>query len=71
LDKELEKGKTAVLIPSDLYEQIRDSVSEKGFSSVDDYVAYVLRVSEGKVSQGNAEEDDERVKNRLKALGYI
>jgi hypothetical protein len=67
--------KTAVMISEDLYEQLKEIIRGTGFSSVDDYVGYILRTQVGKnpeKQQGDlSEEDTEVVTSRLKALGYI
>lgn len=63
--------KKTVAIPADLYEQIRKSIEGKGFSTVDDYVAYFLRISFGKQPQKEEAGDDSKVIDQLKSLGYI
>ncbi|MGD0477839.1 MAG: CopG family transcriptional regulator [Nitrososphaerales archaeon] len=63
--------KKAVAIPEDLYEQIQGAIKGKGFSTVDDYVTYFLRISFGKQPQKEEEGDDSKVIDQLKALGYI
>ena len=63
----------AVMIGADLYNDLKGMISGTGFSSVDDYVTYLLRSQIGK-KKGNEElstEDSEIVTARLKALGYI
>jgi Arc/MetJ-type ribon-helix-helix transcriptional regulator len=70
MDKEL----MAISIPASLYKKIEEAIKGTEFASVPDYVTRVLRE---KLSQtaGPAEaftkEDEEKVKERLKALGYI
>jgi metal-responsive CopG/Arc/MetJ family transcriptional regulator len=61
----------AVMIESDLYEELQKIVKNSGFASVDDYIAYVLRSQVGKKSEELSIEDTEAVTSRLKALGYI
>jgi hypothetical protein len=63
--------KHQVLIPQDLYDLVRKLIEGKGFSTVDDYVTFVLRVNMGKKSSSNKQVDDENVMKQLKALGYI
>lgn len=70
-NQEEEQKKIAVKIDSDLYEELRKTVRESGFSSVDDYVNYVLRAQIGKKSEELSQADSEVVTSRLKALGYI
>jgi Arc/MetJ-type ribon-helix-helix transcriptional regulator len=68
---EASKGRTSILIDTDVYEQIRENIKGKGFSSVDDFVNYTLRVAIGKPSEELPKEDVEAVTARLKALGYL
>ena len=65
--------KREVKIPQDLYDDITKAVAGKGFSTVDDYVTYVLRITLGKKQAGTSDQqsDDENVMKQLKALGYI
>jgi len=67
---------TTVSIPVTLYNRIKKLIEETGFTSVSDYVTYVLREvvamhEESKRAEPFTEEDKERIKQRLKALGYI
>ena len=64
------KGK-AVLLPAELYSRIEERVKATGFSSTDDYVIFVLEEvlkDEEPVVSG---EEEEEVKKRLRALGYL
>ncbi len=69
MDKEL----TAVSIPSSLYRKIEETIKGTGVASVEDYVAKVLRekLSLAAPAEGFTKDDEEKVKERLKALGYI
>lgn len=58
-------------IPEELYREIEKSISGSGFSSVHDYVVYVLRVSLGNEPVEETKSDERTVENRLRALGYI
>ncbi|MGD8566278.1 MAG: CopG family transcriptional regulator [Candidatus Bathyarchaeota archaeon] len=66
---------TTVSIPTPLFNKIEERIKETGFTSVSSYVTYVLReiVTEKEVAPEEAftKEDEERVKARLRALGYI
>lgn len=68
--KELDRNKTVVSIPSPLAEKMK---SQQGFSSVGDYCAFVLRLA--LAEQGDKEEltksDEQKIKKKLKALGYL
>jgi len=73
MDKEGKKF-TTVSIPTPLFKKIEERIKGTGFTSVSSYVAYVLRevVSEEE-DEGEpfTKEDEERVKDRLRALGYL
>ncbi len=66
---------TTVSIPVPLAKKIEDRIKKTGFTSISDYVTYVLRevISnvEKKDKQAFSREDEERVKQRLKGLGYL
>jgi Arc/MetJ-type ribon-helix-helix transcriptional regulator len=68
-----EKEKFAeVLIPMSLFNKIEERIKGTGFSSVSSYVTYVLKevLSEEEV-ETFTKEDEEKIKARLRALGYI
>jgi hypothetical protein len=60
-----------VRIPKELHDEITKSLKGRGFSTVDEFVVYVLRVTMGKQSEHLEEEDTKTVADRLKRLGYI
>lgn len=75
-DRSRKRKYTTVSIPVTLYERIKRLIEGTGFSSVSDYVTYVLRevvaMHEAERSQEPfTEEDLERIKQRLRALGYL
>ena len=73
-ERKREKEKfTEVLIPTSLFEKVRERIKGTGFSSVSGYVTYVLRevLSEEEEEEVFSKEDEEKIKARLKALGYI
>ena len=67
--------RVAVYISRELYEKAKRFVEEQGgFSSVEELVEFVLReVLEAGADVGEhfSREDEEKVKERLRALGYI
>jgi Arc/MetJ-type ribon-helix-helix transcriptional regulator len=70
------RGKfTAVSIPVQLFDKIEEQIKGTGFPSVSSYVAYVLReVLAGTREKGEfpfTKDDQERVRRRLRALGYL
>ena len=65
---------TTVSIPTPLFRKIEKRIRDTGFTSVSSYVAYVLReiiAEEEEEEEPFSKEDKERVKDRLRALGYI
>jgi Arc/MetJ-type ribon-helix-helix transcriptional regulator len=71
------KKHTTVSIPRTLFKKIQERIQDTGFSSVSEYVTYVLREifaeeeTQQKKEQAFTPEDEKRVKDRLRALGYI
>jgi len=65
----------SVEIPESLYERVNARIKGTSFQTVSDYVAYALReklVREENVqASGYTKEEEEKVKDRLKALGYL
>ncbi len=68
---------TTVSIPKPLVEKIKERMKGTGFSSVSSYVTYVLRQvissieEEERSKQAFTKEEEEKVKQRLRDLGYI
>jgi len=72
--EEKEKKFTTVSIPTPLFKKIEERIKGTGFTSVSSYVTYVLReivAEEEETEEPFTKEDEERVKARLRALGYI
>ncbi len=70
MDKEL----TTVSIPTSLYKKIEEAIKGTESGSVADYIAKVLRESLTKEEPSTdvfTKDEEEKVKERLKALGYI
>ena len=70
MDKEL----TTVSIPTSLYMKIEEAIKGTEHGSVEAYIAKVLReslIKEGPSTDGISKDEEEKVKERLKALGYI
>jgi Arc/MetJ-type ribon-helix-helix transcriptional regulator len=74
-DERKRKKFTTVSIPTPLFRKIEERIKDTGFTSVSSYVTYVLReiVAEGEKEEEHpfSEEDEERVKDRLRRLGYL
>ena len=65
---------TTITIPTSLFKEIEEKIKDSEISSVASYVTKVLResLSEKKeVEEPMSKEDEEKVKARLKDLGYI
>ena len=69
-----DKESKRVFLSAELYEKIEERVKETGFSSVDEYVTFVLEEvlkEEGEEETAFSKEEEEEVKKRLRALGYL
>jgi Arc/MetJ-type ribon-helix-helix transcriptional regulator len=68
-----EKKYTTVSLPIPLYNKVKEKIKDTGFTSVSDYVVYVLRelMTDDEDKEAFSKEDEEKVKGRLRALGYI
>ncbi len=65
---------TNISIPTSLFERIEEQIEGTDFTSVSDYVAYVLNevlTENEEETESVSKEDEERIKERLKALGYL
>ena len=75
--EEKKTGKyTTVSIPTQLIQKIKVRIEGTGFTSVSDYVTYVLReviasLEEEEKQKPFSREEEEKVKDRLRALGYL
>lgn len=71
-----ERKYTTVSIPKPLYDKIKKRIEGTGFTSVSDYVVYVLRevlasLEEEEKKEVFTKEEEEKIKEKLRALGYI
>ena len=68
---------TTVSIPKPLADKVKERMKGTGFPSVSSYVTYVLRQvlssieQDEKTKQAFTKDEEERVKQRLRDLGYI
>jgi hypothetical protein len=73
--KKDEKKFTTISIPTPLAEKIKKRIKGTGFTSLSSYATYVLREviagTEEKPEEAFSKEDEEKVKERLRALGYL
>jgi Arc/MetJ-type ribon-helix-helix transcriptional regulator len=69
------KGKVTIKIPKPLYNNLREVIRDTGFSSVTEFVVYVLRDIASTRSSGRDEpltgQEIELIRKRLKSLGYL
>jgi Arc/MetJ-type ribon-helix-helix transcriptional regulator len=68
---------TTVSIPKPLANKVKERMKGTGFSSVSSYVTYILRQvlssieQDKKTKQAFSKEEEDKVKQRLRDLGYI
>ncbi|MCJ7579180.1 MAG: CopG family transcriptional regulator [Candidatus Aminicenantes bacterium] len=70
----MDKEYTPVEIPSDLYKQIEEKIKKSEVSSVADFITKLLKDNlpiDQPETDSLSSEDEEKVKERLKALGYM
>jgi Arc/MetJ-type ribon-helix-helix transcriptional regulator len=71
----MKEEKKTVSLPVELYSRIEQRIAATEFHSVDEYVAFVLgevlKEEGGEEDRAFSEEEEEQVKSRLKALGYL
>lgn len=66
------KRATSISIPAALFEKIQERIRATEFPSVSDYVIHVLdEILAEADEEPIAKKDEELIKARLKALGYI
>jgi Arc/MetJ-type ribon-helix-helix transcriptional regulator len=74
-DEKDSKKFTTISIPTPLADKIKKRIKGTGFTSLSSYVTYVLREVLAGIEEENeqafSKEDEERVKDRLRALGYL
>lgn len=71
----IDEEHTLVPIPTHLTEEIKKRIQDTEFKTVPDYITYVLTEvlteTEEEGKEAFSKEDEEKVKERLKALGYL
>ena len=69
------KDRVTIKIPRELYETLQQMIEESGFSSVTEFIVFVMRTlaSTGKINEEDKLTEDEVkiIKDRLKKLGYL
>ena len=70
----MDKEFTAISIPTSLYKRIEEAIKGTDVSSVGSFIAKVVQealANDKAKPEVFSQEDEEKVKDRLKALGYI
>jgi len=68
---------TTITIPKPLFEKLEKIIANTGFSSVSDYVTYLLRNHVSEINQIHTKKEKAQAKEhdaiieRLKSLGYL
>lgn len=74
-NQSLMKDKVTIKIPRELYETLQQMIEGTGFSSVTEFIVFVMRTlaSTGKIDEEDKLTEDEVkiIKERLKRLGYL
>ncbi len=67
--------KVTIKIPRELYEKLREMIEGTGFSSVTEFIVFVMRslAAGGNIKEGDklTEEEVKAVRERLRRLGYL
>ncbi|MCD6465767.1 CopG family transcriptional regulator [Candidatus Bathyarchaeota archaeon] len=71
----MSEDKVSVSLSKSLYDKIKEKIEESGgaFKSVEDYIEFVLEelLKEEEEETPFTPEEEEEIKKRLRALGYI
>jgi Arc/MetJ-type ribon-helix-helix transcriptional regulator len=69
---------TTISIPKSLYKKIERRIKSTGFRSVSEYVIFVLReilaeekMEKSSIKKSLTKKQEEQIKKRLRALGYL
>lgn len=70
------ENKVTIKIPKPLYEKLKVSIEGSGFSSVTEFIVYVLRdlvshQENSKESSNLSAKEIEAIRKRLKSMGYF
>jgi Arc/MetJ-type ribon-helix-helix transcriptional regulator len=69
------QGKVTIKIPRELYQKLGQMIGDTGFSSVTEFIVFVMRnlASSGeiKVEDRLTEEEVRTIRERLRRLGYL
>jgi Arc/MetJ-type ribon-helix-helix transcriptional regulator len=69
------QGKVTIKIPRELYQKLGQMIQGTGFSSVTEFIVFVMRnlASSGEIRGGDrlTEEEVRAIRERLRRLGYL
>jgi len=73
---EIKRKYTTITIPAPLFEKLKEKIRTTGFSSVSDYITYIMRemVSEIELNKGvnkKSSAAERSVLEKLHSLGYV
>lgn len=67
-----EKVKVEIEIPKNLYEKVKEKYEDAGFKDLNEFILFLLEQVVGETEeQVFSPEEEEKVKERLRSLGYI
>ncbi len=70
MNRKIERRKyTTITIPTKLFDKLSEKIKDTGFSSVSDYVTYILR--EILVEMDSPDDKKDEIIEKLRKLGYI
>ena len=68
-------NKATIKIPKPLYESLKEQIKSTGFSSVTDFIVFVMRdiVASGDINKESSltKQEINQLRKRLRALGYM
>lgn len=74
MSKEKENARISIEIPQSLFERLKKSAESGNYGSVEECIVYLLRKAvsgDEKEEETYSEEEQEKIKERLKSLGYL
>ncbi|MDD5086389.1 MAG: hypothetical protein PHV16_01425 [Candidatus Nanoarchaeia archaeon] len=69
--EELDKDKTIISIPTKLSDKIKEKIKDTDFKNVSEYVTFILRILLYEKADISREKNTNKIKNKLKELGYF
>ncbi len=69
--KEVDKDKTIISIPSKLADKLQQNIIKSDFNTLSEYVTFLLRLLLYEDTTSKKVNNEEKIRTRLKKLGYI